>query len=91
MQIEGMMIICKCILIYLERKGKKRITRDLVTYIVFQIHQMYEIFKYVDRKRILTNLLLSNQDFDMEGKYHEKSVYDIVNKRCVNFNRILVF
>ena len=81
------MIICKCILIYLERKGKKRITRNLVTYIVFQIHQIYEIFKYVDRKRILTNLLLSKQDFDMEGKYH----VDIVNKRCVNFNWILVF
>ena len=74
-----------------KRQKKKRITRDLVTYIVFQIHQIYEIFKYVDRKRILTNLLLSKQDFDMEGKYHEKSVYDIVNKRCVNFNRILVF
>ena len=73
MQIERMMIICKCILIYLERKGKKRITRNLVTYIVFQIHQIYETFKYVDRKRILTNLLLSKQDFDMEGKYHEKS------------------
>ena len=44
MQIERMMIICKCILIYLERKGKKRITRDLVTYIVFQIIQIYEIY-----------------------------------------------
>ena len=44
----------------------------------------------MDRKKILTNILLSKQDFDMEGKYHDKWVYDIV-KKGVDFNWILYF